>query len=120
MIQYKRDKRKLFQYINKNKKYFEAMDEDSYQMVKMLMKSEKWLERIEDKAEEGERNMCKALEDLYNDGVEKGIEKGIEKGLRSLVIKKHHAGLTDEVIAEFIEKSVEYVRSIIMEEQQIA
>lgn len=25
--------------------------------------------------------MCKALEDLYQDGVEEGLEKGIEKGL---------------------------------------
>ena len=29
--------------------------------------------------------MCKALEDLYQDGVNEGIEKGLEQGLKSLI-----------------------------------
>ena len=58
--------------------------------------------------------MCKALEDLYLDGVEKGREEEV----KSLIIKNHNAGLADEVIAAFLDKSIDFIRKIVFEEKQ--
>lgn len=115
MIQYKRDKKEFSRYINENKDYFEKIDDDSYQMINILLKSRKWLDKVKNKEPEGEdNNMCKALEDLYMDGVEEGRNQEI----RSLIIKNHNAGLADEMIAKFLEKTVDYVKNIILEEKQ--
>ena len=60
--------------------------------------------------------MCKALDDLYQEGVEKGIEKGIEKGraemLRDFVFRKIQKGNTIEEIADMLEESVDVVKEI--------
>lgn len=118
MIQCKRDKEQFLQYVNEHKTYFKNIDDDSYQMIKMLLKSKKWLKTNEEKEQEGEHNMCKALEDLYMDGVKEGIEQGKKQELYSLIIKKHNTGMADEIIADFLEKSVEFVKSVITEEKQ--
>ena len=52
--------------------------------------------------------MCKALEDLYEEGMEKGIEK--------LILKKHNKGISVQDIADFIELSVEEVEDIIKQQ----
>lgn len=41
MIQYKKDKEGLSRYVNEHKTYFEKIDEDSYQMINILLKSKK-------------------------------------------------------------------------------
>ena len=75
MIQFKQNRQELYRYINDNKDYFGKLDEDSYQMIKLLLKSNKLLEKVEEKEQEGERSMCKALEDLYAEGIEEGVIK---------------------------------------------
>ena len=44
--------------------------------------------------------MCKALEDLYQDGVEEGLEKGIEKGIKVLVQDYIEEGYSKEIIRD--------------------
>ena len=48
--------------------------------------------------------MCKALEDLYQDGVEEGIEKGLEegleKGIKVLVQDYIEEGYSKEIILD--------------------
>lgn len=115
MIQYKQDRIKLHQYINENKDYFGKLDEDTYQMIKMLLKSDKLLERIEEKEPKGERNMCKALEDLYAEGKAEGVNLGVLKRNRELILKNHAVGMADEAIAEFLLMPVEMIKQIITE-----
>ena len=57
------------------------MDEETYQVIREVLHSERIL-KSKIKKEEGKEtvDMCKALEDLYNDGIECGIEQGIERG----------------------------------------
>lgn len=71
-------------------------------------------------------NVCKALEELVNEGVQKGIEKGIEEGvqqgrvegIQALIrtCKRFHINkkiVTDSIAKEFSiskEKASEYVR----------
>ena len=85
MLKYKSNKKDLTNYVQANKNYFGDLDVDSYNAAKALLGSERYL-KLERKTDGG-IDMCKALEDLYqegvNEGMEKGIEKGIEKGLES-------------------------------------
>ena len=83
MLKYKNNKKDLAQYVQSNKSYFGNLDVDSYNAAKALLGSQQYL-----KSEEqvnGGIDMCKALEDLYQDGVNEGIEKGLEQGLKSLI-----------------------------------
>lgn len=52
--------------------------------------------------EEGEEryNMCKAFEDMRQEGFDEGIEKGIEKGIRALIQTCKELGISDDVIIE--------------------
>ena len=58
------------------------MDEETCQVIREFLHSERIL-KSQIKKEEGKEtvDMCKALEDLYNDGIEQGIECGIEQGI---------------------------------------
>lgn len=84
MLQYKDEIDKLHSYVNKHKSYFENVDLETYQAVRELLHSERKLKGLV-KQEKGREsvNMCKALDDLYNSGVNLGIEKGVEKGLET-------------------------------------
>ena len=81
MIQCKESKEKLIEYLRKKESYFRNVDEETYQAIREFLHSEKIL-KSEIKKEEGKQtvDMCKALEDLYNDGIERGMEQGIEQG----------------------------------------
>lgn len=63
-----------------HKAYFENVDEETYNVIREFLNSGKVLKAVVHKDAEGEINMCKALQDLYDEGVECGIERGIERG----------------------------------------
>ena len=81
MIQCKGSKEKLIEYLREKEPYFRNVDEETYQAIREFLHSEKIL-KGQIKKEEGKEtvDMCKALEDLYNDGIERGMEQGIEQG----------------------------------------
>lgn len=73
------------------------------------MNSEKKLHQIiKDDAGKEEVDICKALEDLYEEGMGKGIEK--------LILKKHNKGMSVQDIADFVELSAEEVEDIIKQQ----
>ncbi|MEO2239520.1 hypothetical protein ABE547_09940 [Dorea sp. YH-dor226] len=82
MIQCKESKEKLIEYLSEKESYFRNVDEETYQAIREFLHSERIL-KSKIKKEEGKEtvDMCKALEDLYNDGIECGIEQGIERGI---------------------------------------
>lgn len=57
--------------------------------------------------------MCKALDDLYNDGFEQGIEQGEDRKLMELVQKKMQKGCTIPEIAEMLEESEEAIEKVV-------
>ena len=61
--------------------------------------------------------MCKALQDLYDEGVERGIERGIERGMEQkifeLVKKKLTKGKNVSEIANELEESEERILEIV-------
>lgn len=79
MLKYRKSKDGLRQYMQSNKEYFSSIDEDSYNAMQVLLGSERHLHGVKQKS--GGIDMCKALDDLYQDGVNHGIKTGIEQGL---------------------------------------
>jgi len=77
MMQCRKDKNKLLNYINQNKDYFQHVDADTFVAIEELLQSNKIMKELI-KEDEEEVDMCKALDDLYADGVSKGREEGRE------------------------------------------
>lgn len=77
MLQCKNEKEKLMEYVMKHKKYFENVDLETYNVIRAFLNSEKILKNeVCDKT--GGMDMCKALEDLYAEGIEQGVQALIE------------------------------------------
>ena len=122
MLRYKEKKDELHKYMNANGAYFKNVNQETYQAIRELLHSEKELKGIiSDGKRKGNVNMCKALEDLYNSGVnlgmekgmEKGIEKGMEKGAEAKLLeqieKKLMKGKSVEKIAEELEETIDRI-----------
>ena len=64
-------------------------------------------------------DMCKAIEDLYEDGIEKGIKKGIEKGIvqgkRDTALNLKKMGMAAEQIAQAVGETAAIVREWLSE-----
>ena len=85
MIQCKGSKEKLIKYLREKGSYFRNVDEETYQAIREFLHSERILKGQIKKAEGKETvDMCKALEDLYNDGIEQGIEQGSIAGCKKV------------------------------------
>ena len=92
MIQCRGDKESLLKYINDRKEYFQNVDEETYYVIREFLHSERMLKgNIEKSQGKGTVDMCKALEDLYNEGIEIGVVKGVVETLYDCGIKKDDA-----------------------------
>lgn len=64
----------------------------------------------------GRMNMCKALEELKNEGVSEGMEKGMEKGMeRGKILARYEDGMAPEEIAQKMGLTVEQVELVLKE-----
>ena len=81
MLKCRGNKKELLDYMNKREAYFRNVDEETYQVMREFLHSEKMLKENVERIEGKETvDMCKALDELYNDGIELGREQGIEQG----------------------------------------
>ena len=66
-------------------------------------------------------DMCKALEDIYEDGKAEGKEEGLKEGkievLKEKIFKKLQKGKSLETIAEELEENVETIGQLAKELQ---
>ncbi len=83
MLRYRQDKEKMIEYVNRHKKFFGYVDRETTHAIGAVLHSKKLVAIIKnaktDEKKEGD-DVCKALDDLYNDGVAKGEIIGIAKG----------------------------------------
>ena len=108
MLKYRSSREGLSKYMQSHKEYFGSIDVDSYNAVRVMLGWKKGLEEVKPK-QGGGVNLCKALYDLYQDGVKEGIEyKLIEQ-----VKKKLAKGKNPEEIADDLEEPVEAIQGII-------
>ena len=108
MLKCRQDAEKLREYVEQHREYFESVDLEKYQALRELLHSEKILRDVRKDRKETKVNMCKALEDLYQNGVdtgrEQGIEQGVERGrlqgIRALVETCRELGQTQETAGQ--------------------
>ena len=90
-------------YLHQNRQYFEAIDVDTYQAVREFMHSERVMKDMKNSRKGTRINMCKALEDIYEEGRREEqlalISNMLRNGMSAEDIKKY-AGVTDEMMAE--------------------
>lgn len=90
-------------YVLNHNSYFAQIDQDSYNAVRAMLGSAQHL-KAADMKKGGTINMCKALDDLYQDGIEEGIGKGLEKGIKVLVKDYTEEGYSKETILTKLSK----------------
>ena len=76
MLKYREDKENLKSYMQKKRDYFGQVDVETYQALGVFLRSENKLKEIMDPGEEERIDMCKALDDIYEDGVKDGERTG--------------------------------------------
>ena len=68
-------------YVANHKDYFQKLDLETYHALGAFLYSRQLMEINVEQEEREELDMCKALEDIYNDGVQAGIEQGRQSGI---------------------------------------
>jgi hypothetical protein len=93
MLKYKKDKESLRKYVYTHKEYFENIDIETCQASEVLLGAGKKLKIMLESNKEagGGINMCKALDDWYNEGVEQG-----ENSLAQLISKLFSEGRPED------------------------
>ena len=81
MLRYRDSKEELTDYINENKKFFQNVDYETSQAMKAFLN----MKQISGEAEHKEEmiDMCKAIQEMYDDGVKDGIQRGIAATIRT-------------------------------------
>lgn len=114
MLKCRNSERDLVNYMKENEHYFRNVDEDTYHVIREFLHSERILKKEVSRRNGEERiDMCKALEDLYNHGIELGIEQGEQKKLLNLIKTKLAKGKSAEEIADALEESVDTIKQLI-------
>ena len=85
VLQYRGKKEEIQKYIYDNSDYFQYIDKESYEALRVFMHSEKMLRDVDElkSRKEGTVDMCQALIELYQDGVNEGLETGRQEGLKA-------------------------------------
>lgn len=116
MLECRKTKSELLQYVKKNEKYFRNVDEDTYYVIREFLHSEQiWKKEIKLKNGKEQVNMCKALEELYNDGIDEGIAVGKKEQLLEKVRIKLAKGKSAEEIADALEEDISTIQKFILE-----
>ena len=121
MLKCRGNKKELLDYMNKREEYFRNVDEETYQVMQEFLHSEKMLKENVERIEGKETvDMCKALDELYNDGIELGREQGIkqgrEQGIELGVETLKEFGVSMEEAIERISKKFEITKEQAKEE----
>ena len=108
MLQCKNSREKLQNYMNEEKTYFQNVDKETYFAIQQLLHSERVFKKLVKKETVGGIDMCKALEELYQEGQESGKE--LEQ---CSVIRKLSQTMDAERIAEIMKYDKEFVKRVI-------
>ena len=94
VLKCRQDRTKMLEYVNKNEAYFSSVDIETAYAMEAMLKSKAIVKSI--KKEQGEVcDMCKALDDLYNDGVEEGELKNSKKIIKEFL--SEHSDISQDL-----------------------
>ena len=116
MLKYREDKENLKSYMQRNRDYFGQVDVETYQALGVFLRSENKLKEIIDPGEEERIDMCKALDDIYADGVKDGEragkEAGREEGRAFIISRMLKNGLEMTEIKKYTEASDQEIEKV--------
>lgn len=104
------DKKALRNYLDQHGDYFHRLKGGMHLVVGELIQLKTLLNKKLTKEEEEEGvNVCKALDDIYQDGVEKGARSKLQELVRKIAGK----GYSSSEIADMLEEKEEVISDII-------
>ena len=121
MLKYRDRKEELQKYIYQNQEYFSSMDVETYQALGVFLRSENKLKEIIDPGEEERIDMCKALDDIYADGVKDGEKAGRTQEKLIIITRMIKEGMAASVIrkcTEATDQEIEQARNEMKIERQ--
>ncbi len=111
MLKYRDNKVELMKYLNRKSEYFRHVDRDTYYAIRAFLNSEKMLkEKIEINKEE--TDMCQALQDLYDEGIEKGVESERENTINHVKAMVEAGEITIEKVKQFFDFTTEELEKL--------
>lgn len=93
MLKCREKREELEEYIQKNQNYFECVDVETYQTIRELLHSKKIMKDMSSLKKEEKIDMCRAMEEWYEDAVEKGLEAGRKAGMEAGMEAGRKAGM---------------------------
>ena len=100
----------------KNDRSYQKVEKDAYLVMSQYTHSEQLLQEAEVQEEGGYINMCKAIDDIYEDGVlegqMRGRAQGREEGRNELIKKMLGKGKSVEEIADICDLEYEKVQQV--------
>ena len=105
MLRYRNSKEELTDYINENKKFFQNVDYETSQAMKAFLN----MKQISGEAEHKEEmiDMCKAIQEMYDDGVKDGIQKGVERGIAAVIRTCRNLNVSEEDTLNNVQREYE-------------
>ena len=114
MLKCKNNKDELQKYMRENEAFFGHVDYNTSQAISEFLQSEKLAKKLVNREkEEGETDMCKALDDLYQEGIDLGEARGRAEQLVDLVKRKLERGDSVKKIADDLMEEVSVVEEIV-------
>ncbi|MBS6196057.1 MAG: hypothetical protein KH828_10815 [Clostridiales bacterium] len=107
MLQYRQDKHKMREYINQNTKELNEMDNETCDVIGVLLHEEKRMTQYRTR-ERKETGMCKAFDEIFADE----RQEGRREAQREVIKKKLAKGKTIEEIADALEESKEKIMEL--------
>ena len=113
-IRYSEDKKKLYEVITSDPAYRE-LDEDAYDVIAEYTDTEQLME-VKQCKEKGKVDMCKAIEEMIQDGrmeglsqglsqgISQGLSQGLERGIQALILDNLEEGVSEQRIIEKLQK----------------
>lgn len=114
MIKYNKDKKTLYEYAKIHREELNHMDRDSKAAIFAIIGEQKRLMRVlnREKKDEEDMDVCQAMEELIEDGVELGVERGKKAGEIALIQKKYNKHMSARQAAEYLELDEDYVENV--------
>ncbi len=111
-IRYSEDREKLAQLVEQDTRY-QNLGEEAYRMMAEHTYTKSLLQRTADyQNEEGEVNMCKAIDDWLQEKREEGIQEGIQKERRTIIANMLKCGMDETQICELAECDIHVLEEI--------
>ena len=105
MLKYRGKGNSMHKYLEKHRDYFSSVDRETYQALRELLHSESKLKYVvSGKNGKGSLNMCKALDDIYNNG--------LNEGMKTMILTCSELGLSKEDILENIIKNSSIAKDV--------